>query len=82
MHASNFQNANETYKDKKVVVVGTGSSGHDIAATCHRFGAKVTIIQRSPAFVVSMETAHDGLRKRWNKDTVRLIFFSSFQVEV
>jgi cation diffusion facilitator CzcD-associated flavoprotein CzcO len=70
VHTTQFTNADPSYKGKKVVVVGAGSSGHDIALTCHGKGAEVTMIQRSPMFIVSLKSAHIGLRKRWNEQTV------------
>ncbi|KAL0258734.1 hypothetical protein SLS55_006237 [Diplodia seriata] len=44
--------------DKKVVVVGTGNSGHDIAQNYHEAGAaSVTMVQRRGTYVIS---AGDG----------------------
>jgi cation diffusion facilitator CzcD-associated flavoprotein CzcO len=42
-------------KDKSVLVVGAGTSGHDIAQDMHMRGADVTMLQRSPITVVSLE---------------------------
>lgn len=42
-------------KGKSVVVVGAGTSGHDIAQNMHARGADVTMLQRSPITVVSLE---------------------------
>lgn len=42
-------------KDKRVLVVGVGTSGHDIAQDMHLRGADVTMLQRSPITVVSLE---------------------------
>lgn len=44
--------------DKKVIVVGTGNSGHDIAQNFYDAGAKVTMIQRTPTYII---TADKGL---------------------
>jgi cation diffusion facilitator CzcD-associated flavoprotein CzcO len=59
-------------KGKSVLVVGVGTSGHDIAQNMHARGAKVTMLQRSPITVVSLEPssvrayelyrANDGVR--------------------
>lgn len=70
MHASDFQDGDETYKDKNVVVVGAACSGHDVAVACYRHAAKVTMLQRSPIFVTSLKTSQELLVQRWNKDTV------------
>jgi putative flavoprotein involved in K+ transport len=42
-------------KDKRVLVVGVGTSGHDIAQDMHLRGADVTMLQRSSITVVSLE---------------------------
>jgi cation diffusion facilitator CzcD-associated flavoprotein CzcO len=40
---------------KSVLVVGAGTSGHDLAQNFHLHGANVTMLQRSPVTVVSLE---------------------------
>ena len=42
-------------KDKSVLVVGAGTSAHDIAQHLHWRGANVTMLQRSSVTVVSLE---------------------------
>jgi cation diffusion facilitator CzcD-associated flavoprotein CzcO len=42
-------------KAKSVLVVGAGVSAHDIAQNFHHRGADVTMLQRSPVTVVSLE---------------------------
>jgi cation diffusion facilitator CzcD-associated flavoprotein CzcO len=42
-------------KAKSVLVVGAGTSGHDIAQDLHTRGANVTMLQRSSITVVSLE---------------------------
>lgn len=44
---------------KKVVVVGSGTSAHDIAAACAAYGADVTMIQRSPTYVVKPDSFNE-----------------------
>ena len=50
-----------TYKDgvgsvgKKVLVLGTGNSGHDIAQDLYSNGANVTMIQRNSTMIVDVE---------------------------
>lgn len=39
----------------RVLVIGTGSSGHDAAQNLHQRGAQVTMLQRSSTCVVSVE---------------------------
>ncbi|MDA0653541.1 MAG: NAD(P)/FAD-dependent oxidoreductase, partial [Proteobacteria bacterium] len=40
---------------RTVLVVGTGTSGHDIAQDLYSHGADVTLIQRSPTMVLNLE---------------------------
>ena len=52
-------------KGKRVVVVGTGNSGHDIAQNYYENGATVTMLQRSGTYVISAKTGlfmlHEGM---------------------
>jgi hypothetical protein len=43
------------WKGKKAVVIGTGTSGHDVAQDLHSAGAEVTIVQRSPTLVINCD---------------------------
>ncbi|HEX6690619.1 MAG TPA: FAD-dependent oxidoreductase [Burkholderiales bacterium] len=54
IHSSQYDNA-AAWKGKRALVVGTGTSGHDIAQDLHSAGAQVTIVQRSPTLVVQLE---------------------------
>jgi cation diffusion facilitator CzcD-associated flavoprotein CzcO len=54
LHSSQYENA-AAWKGKRTVVVGTGTSGHDIAQDLHSAGAQVTIVQRSPTLVINIE---------------------------
>ncbi len=49
--------------DKKVVVVGTGNSGHDISQNFYENGADVTMLQRSGTYVISAATGLFMLHK-------------------
>ena len=40
---------------KKVVVVGTGASAHDVAQDAYEMGAEVTMVQRGPTYVISSQ---------------------------
>lgn len=42
---------------KRAIVLGTGNSGHDVAQDLHASGAHVTMIQRSPTYIVSLAEA-------------------------
>ena len=45
------------WKGRKALVLGTGNSGHDVAQDLHASGARVTLIQRSPTYIVSLQEA-------------------------
>ncbi|MGH8667473.1 MAG: flavin-containing monooxygenase [Burkholderiales bacterium] len=53
MHTSAFSNG-ANWRGKKALVLGTGSSGHDIAQDLHANGVETTIIQRGPTMVLSI----------------------------
>ncbi|MFD4195734.1 flavin-containing monooxygenase [Amycolatopsis thermoflava] len=54
VHSSAYQDG-AAHAGRRVVVVGTGNSGHDVAQDLHANGASVTMIQRSPTTVVSID---------------------------
>ncbi|MFN0318029.1 MAG: flavin-containing monooxygenase [Burkholderiales bacterium] len=54
VHSSGYEDG-EAWRGKRAIVVGTGNSGHDIAQDLHSSGAHVTLVQRSPTLVVSIE---------------------------
>jgi cation diffusion facilitator CzcD-associated flavoprotein CzcO len=56
VHAGHFAQP-ERWKGKKVLVLGTGTSAHDVAQELHAVGAHVTMIQRSKTYVVSLKEA-------------------------
>lgn len=56
-HSSKYTVA-EDYDVANAIVVGTGSSGHDIALDLHKHGVKVTMMQRGAAVVNAIDTAN------------------------
>jgi cation diffusion facilitator CzcD-associated flavoprotein CzcO len=44
----------EPFTGKRAIVIGTGTSGHDVAQDLASNGAQVTLMQRSPTCVVSL----------------------------
>lgn len=66
-HASQHQDASVTgtAAGKKVLVIGTGNSGHDIAQNYYENGADVTMIQRRGTYVITARTGlfmlHEGM---------------------
>ena len=55
-HCGSFHDASH-WKGRKALVLGTGTSGHDVAQELHAHGADVTIIQRGKTYVVSLKEA-------------------------
>lgn len=51
---SNSYNEGSRWKGKRVVVIGTGASGHDVAQDLHEIGAAVTLVQRGSTTVASI----------------------------
>ena len=49
----------DKYKGKKVVVIGSNNSAHDICAALWETGADVTMVQRSSTHIVKSETLMD-----------------------
>ncbi|CAH0047271.1 unnamed protein product [Clonostachys solani] len=67
-HGSQHDEASESkFKGKKVIVVGTGNSGHDIAEDFHYAGAEVTMLQRRGTYVLSLDKGvfllHEGMHE-------------------
>ena len=56
VHSGAFADA-EQWRGRKALVLGSGTSGHDVAQELHAHGADVTIIQRSKTHVVSLKEA-------------------------
>lgn len=53
MHSGEYQTGTP-WKGRKALVLGTGTSGHDVAQDLHACGADVALIQRSPTYVCSL----------------------------
>lgn len=49
---------NDSFSGKKAIVVGTSTSGHDIARELTERGCQVTMVQRSPTVVVNIDPAN------------------------
>ncbi len=56
VHSGDFANP-EHWKGRKALVLGSGTSGHDVAQALRAHGADVTLIQRSKTYVVSLKEA-------------------------
>ncbi|MBS3650510.1 NAD(P)/FAD-dependent oxidoreductase [Pseudaminobacter sp. 19-2017] len=55
LHSSQYSDA-ASFKGRKVAVIGSASSGHDVSVDLWEAGADVTMIQRSPTTVVKSST--------------------------
>lgn len=56
MHSGAFLSG-VAWRGKRALVLGTGTSGHDVAQDLQANGAEVSIIQRSPTYIVSLKEA-------------------------
>jgi putative flavoprotein involved in K+ transport len=52
VHSSAYDGGGDV-AGKRIVVVGAGASGHDVAQDAYERGAGVTIVQRGPTYVIS-----------------------------
>ncbi|KAL1962858.1 hypothetical protein VTN77DRAFT_9133 [Rasamsonia byssochlamydoides] len=73
-HGSQHEDASKyDVRGKKVIVVGTGNSGHDIAENFYENGAEVTMLQRSGTYVLSLDKGvfmlHEGVHDEWGPPT-------------
>jgi cation diffusion facilitator CzcD-associated flavoprotein CzcO len=67
---SNQYSDGEEWTGKNAMVVGTGNSGHDIAQDLHSSGARVTLVQRSPTLITSIEPSAQLVYAPYNEGTV------------
>lgn len=69
-HSSNHPGP-EKYRGKKVVVIGSNNSAHDICAALWEGGADVTMVQRSSTHIVKSDTLMDiGLGALYSEQAV------------
>ncbi len=54
VHSSAFE-SDQSYKGRKVTIIGVGTSAHDIAQQLEGGGAEVTMVQRSPSTIVNID---------------------------
>lgn len=63
MHSSAFADG-EAWRGKPVMVIGTGTSAHDVAQELHGQGARAVMVQRNPTMVIEIEPSaqlYDGV---------------------
>ncbi|KAK2002204.1 endoribonuclease L-PSP [Colletotrichum falcatum] len=65
-HTAAYRNS-EAYRGRRVVVVGTGNSAHDVAAMLARDGgvASVTLLQRGPTVLLDFDVVVPLLARRY-----------------
>jgi cation diffusion facilitator CzcD-associated flavoprotein CzcO len=54
LHTTEYTNG-ANWRDKKALIIGTGTSGHDVAQDLHCNGCETTIVQRGSTMVVSID---------------------------
>lgn len=54
LHSGAYQEGS-SYAGRNALVFGTGNSGHDVAQDLYSYGASVTMVQRSPTTVVTVD---------------------------
>jgi len=61
----------DAYRDKKVVVIGSNNSAHDICAALWEMGADVTMVQRSSTHIVRSESLMEvGMKALYSEAAV------------
>src|SRR6476646_2205235 len=71
LHSSQYGDG-EAWQGKKALVIGTGNSGHDIAQDLYSSGTEVTLVQRSPTLIVSIEPSAQLVYAPYNDGTLEV----------
>jgi putative flavoprotein involved in K+ transport len=69
LHSADYT-AGAPFRGKRAVVIGAGSSAHDVAVDLWEAGAEVTMFQRRPSIVVRSETLMDLGFEIYSEDAV------------
>ncbi|MEJ8574236.1 NAD(P)/FAD-dependent oxidoreductase [Microbaculum marinum] len=59
VHTADYHSG-EQYRDKRAIVIGTGTSGHDCAQDLYGHGAKVKLVQRGSTTIIGLDAAATG----------------------
>src|SRR6516162_9381473 len=70
-HHSSRHPGPDRYKDKKVVVIGSNNSAHDICAALYEAGVDVTMVQRSTTHVVRSDSLMESIADLYSERAVR-----------
>ncbi|KAL8530815.1 hypothetical protein ACS0TY_007739 [Phlomoides rotata] len=81
LHSTRYKNG-EKFDRKKVLVVGSGNSGMEIALDLANYGAKTSIVVRSPIHILSREMMYVGgsLLRYLSFDTVEWLVTTASKV--
>ncbi|AOW94123.1 FAD-dependent oxidoreductase [Rhodococcus sp. WMMA185] len=69
-HHSSEHEGPDAYSGKRVVVIGSTNSAHDICQAMHQSGVDVTMVQRSPTTVLRAETLRDLIADMYSEDAL------------
>jgi putative flavoprotein involved in K+ transport len=69
LHSSRYDDG-ENWNGKRVLIIGTGNSGHDIAQDLHSSGADVTLVQRSSTLITNIEPSAQLAYAAYNEGTL------------
>ena len=70
-HHSSRHPGPDRYKGKKVVVIGSNNSAHDICAALYEAGVDVTMVQRSTTHIVRSDSLMESLGDLYSERAVR-----------
>jgi putative flavoprotein involved in K+ transport len=70
-HHSSRHPGPDRYKGKKVVVIGSNNSAHDICAALYEAGIDVTMVQRSTTHIVRSDSLMEALADLYSERAVR-----------
>ena len=70
-HHSSRHPGPDRYKGKKVVVVGSNNSAHDICAALYEAGVDVTMVQRSTTHIVRSDSLMESIADLYSERAVR-----------
>ncbi len=66
LHSTQYRDGSQ-FGGQHVLVIGTGSSGHDIAQDLHAHGATVTMLQRGPVTVAGVQSIRRILDRKFEE---------------
>ena len=70
-HHSSRHPGPDRYKGKKIVVIGSNNSAHDICAALYEAGVDVTMVQRSTTHIVRSDSLMESIADLYSERAVR-----------